>query len=153
MAICVRLWDLNRNKLAARYFSLAFLGHTTAFFLFEFSRTFTYHRTAGKGEDYFFNSTLPLPPASQALRHYLGDYCRELTSTHSQQPDSNLWFPSASRQPVQSDGPLALFFYQDLEKATRSLMQNFITTDIFTEAKSTFKLTKIDLQQSKRNGR
>ena len=30
MDICVRLWDLNRNKVAARYFSLAFLGHTTA---------------------------------------------------------------------------------------------------------------------------
>ena len=30
MDICVRLWDLNRNKVAARYFSSAFLGHTTA---------------------------------------------------------------------------------------------------------------------------
>ena len=32
-------------------------------------------------------------------------------------------------------------------------MQNFIKTDILTEAKSTFKLMKIDLQQSKCNGR
>ena len=30
MDICVQLWDLNRNKVAARYFSSAFLGHTTA---------------------------------------------------------------------------------------------------------------------------
>ena len=30
MNICVRLWDLNRNKVAARYFSSAILGHTTA---------------------------------------------------------------------------------------------------------------------------
>ena len=29
MDICVRQWDLNRNKVAARYFSSAFLGHTT----------------------------------------------------------------------------------------------------------------------------
>ena len=29
------------------------------------------------------------PPASQTLRHQPSGYCRELTSTHSQQPDSN----------------------------------------------------------------
>ena len=39
------------------------------------SRSFTIHRTAGKGGGYFFNSSLPLPPASQTPRH--------------QQPDSN----------------------------------------------------------------
>ena len=33
------------------------------------SRTFTIYRTAGKGEDYLFNSSLPLPPVSQAIRH------------------------------------------------------------------------------------
>ena len=32
-------------------------------------------------------------------------------------------------------------------------MQNFIKTDILTEAKSTFKLMRIDLQKSKCNGR
>ena len=31
------------------------------------SRTFTIHRTAVEGGDYFFNSSLPLPPASQTL--------------------------------------------------------------------------------------
>ena len=33
------------------------------------SRTFTNHRTAGEGEGHFFNSLLPLPPASQTLGH------------------------------------------------------------------------------------
>ena len=37
----------------------------------------------GEGGGHFFNSSLPLPPASQTLRHLPGDYCRELTSTHS----------------------------------------------------------------------
>ena len=44
---------------------------------------FTNHWTAGKGGGYFFNSSLPLPPVSRTLRHYPGDYCRGLTSTHS----------------------------------------------------------------------
>ena len=44
------------------------------FFFFFFyrgflSRTFTIHRTAGEGGGYLFNSSLPLPPASQTLRH------------------------------------------------------------------------------------
>ena len=40
------------------------------FFLSGFlSRTFTIHRTAGEGGGYLFNSSLPLPPASQTLRH------------------------------------------------------------------------------------
>ena len=52
-----------------------------------------------------------------------------------------------------SDGPLAPFLYQELEKVMRLLMQNFVKKDILTEAKSTFKLMKIDLQQSKCNER
>ena len=40
------------------------------FFLSGFSFTkFTNHRTAEEGGGYFFNSSLPLPPASQTLRH------------------------------------------------------------------------------------
>ena len=31
--------------------------------------TFTNHGTAGEGGGHFFNSSLPLPPASQTLRH------------------------------------------------------------------------------------
>ena len=44
---------------------------------------------AGKGVGHFINSSLPLPLASQALSHQPDDYCRELTSAHSQQPESN----------------------------------------------------------------
>ena len=50
---------------------------------------FTIHRTAEEGEGCFFNSFLPLPPASLTLRHQPGNYCRELSSPQSQQLDSN----------------------------------------------------------------
>ena len=33
------------------------------------SRTFTNHRTSGEGGGHFFNSSLPLPSASQTIRH------------------------------------------------------------------------------------
>ena len=39
------------------------------FYLGFLSRTFTIHRAAGEGGGYYFNSSLPLPPASQTLRH------------------------------------------------------------------------------------
>ena len=68
-----------------------------SFFLFFFclgflSRTFTIHRTACKVGCYLFNSSIPLPSASHALRHQLGNCCRELTSAHSQQAESK-WEP------------------------------------------------------------
>ena len=61
------------------------LNETHYFFLYLgfLSRTFMIHRTAGGGGGYLLNSSLPLPPASQTLRHYSGDYCRELTSEYS----------------------------------------------------------------------
>ena len=59
------------------------------FYLGFLSRTFSNHRTAGEGRGHFFNSLPQLPPTSQTLRHQPGDCCRELTSAHSQQPDSN----------------------------------------------------------------
>ena len=37
------------------------------FYVVFLSRTFTNHRTAGKGGGYFINSSLPIPPASQTL--------------------------------------------------------------------------------------
>ena len=46
------------------------------FYLGFLSRTSTIQRTAGEGGGYFFNSSLPLPPASQAIRHQLHDYCK-----------------------------------------------------------------------------
>ena len=60
------------------------------------SRKFAIHRTAGEGRGYLFNSSLPFPPTLQTLRHQPGDCCRELISTHSQQPDSN-------REPLVSE--------------------------------------------------
>ena len=48
------------------------------------SRSFTIHRTSGKGGGCFFNSSLPLPPASQTPRHQPSDCFR-----HRQRPDSN----------------------------------------------------------------
>ena len=62
------------------------------FYLSFLSEGFTNHRTAGERGRHFFNFSLPLPLASQTLRHQLGDSCKELTSAHSQQPDSN-WEP------------------------------------------------------------
>ena len=67
------------------------------FYLGFLSQPFTNHRTAGKGGGHFFNSSIPLPPASQTLRHQSDDYCRALNSAHRQQPDSN-------REPFVSEG-------------------------------------------------
>ena len=57
-------------------------------FLFFFHEHSRITGLEGKGEGIKDNASLPLPPASQTLRHQPGDYCRELTSAHSQQPDS-----------------------------------------------------------------
>ena len=79
------------SLLSARYI---WLVETENFFIFYFifnlgffSRTFTIYRTTGEG-GYVVNFSLPLPSASRTLRHYPGNYCRELTSAHSQQPDT-----------------------------------------------------------------
>ena len=37
------------------------------------SQPFTNHRTVGEGGGHFFNSSLPLPLASQTLRHEIDD--------------------------------------------------------------------------------
>ena len=41
--------------------------HILFFYLGFLLRTFTNHRTVGEGVGHFFNSSLPLPPASQTL--------------------------------------------------------------------------------------
>ena len=66
------------------------------FYLGFVSRTLTNHRTAREGGGYFINSFLQLPPALQTLRQKLGNYCRELISTNSQEPD---WY----RKPLVSE--------------------------------------------------
>ena len=63
------------------------------------SQNLSIYRTAGEGGDYLCKTSLPFPPASQILRHQPGGYCRELTSAHSQQPDSN-------REPLVSEHKL-----------------------------------------------
>ena len=81
-----------KKSLQQRCFPVNIAKHlrTPFFFYVGFlSRTFTNHRAAGEGGGYFINSSLPFPPASQTLRYQPGDYCRDLTSAHSQQPDSN----------------------------------------------------------------
>ena len=57
-----------KHRLKFLYFSG---NHSTVcfFYLGFLSRTFTVHRTAGEGGGHLFNSSLPLPPASQTLRH------------------------------------------------------------------------------------
>ena len=47
------------------------------------SLKFMIHRTTGERGAYPFHSSVPIPPTSQTLRHYTGDYCRELTSAYS----------------------------------------------------------------------
>ena len=60
------------------------------FYLGFLSRIFTSHMTAVEGGGHSINSSLPVPPALQTLRHKPGDYCRELTFAYSWHPDSNL---------------------------------------------------------------
>ena len=88
----IKLDNLSKNEKKK-----SFSGEYFFFFHLSFlSGTFTSLRTAGEGGGYFFNSSLLLPPASQALRNQPGGYCRELTSADSQQPDSN-------REPLVSE--------------------------------------------------
>ena len=69
------------------------LDNITCLYFFSIRVFFQKHsrftRQQGKRGAYIFKSSLPLPPASQTLRHQPGNYCGELTSAHSQQPDSN----------------------------------------------------------------
>ena len=67
-----------------------FLGfHVFFFYLGFLSRPFMNHRTAGERGGHFFNST------STHSIDQPEDYCRELTSAHRLQPDSN-WTPLVS---------------------------------------------------------
>ena len=52
----------------------------------------------GRGREFHFsNSSLPLPPASQTLRHQSSNCCREPTSAHRQQLDA-IWEPFVSKR-------------------------------------------------------
>ena len=52
-------------KVANSYKHLEFFFSIWVFL----SRPFANHKTAGEGGEHFLDSSLPLPPASQALRH------------------------------------------------------------------------------------
>ena len=56
----------------------------------------------GEGEPISFISSVLLPPTSQTLRHQPGDYSRELTSSHSQQLDSNRELLVAERKSLST---------------------------------------------------
>ena len=63
--------NLQKFSYQRAYICLVIL-HDNFFFFFYLgflSRTFTIHGTAGEGGGYLFNSSLPLPPASQTLRY------------------------------------------------------------------------------------
>ena len=62
------------------------------FYLCFLSRTFMIQRTAGIEGGFLFNSSLPLPPTSQTLRHQSSPL--HIASSHTQ--TGNLWFPRAS---------------------------------------------------------
>ena len=61
--------SLMKVALFLHWFSLKRSGFLSFFYLVFLSRTFTNHRTATEGRGHFFNSSLPLSPASQTLRH------------------------------------------------------------------------------------
>ena len=119
------------------------LANSFFFFGFYFcflSQTFTNHRIAEEGAGYFFNSSLPLPAASQTLRHQPGDYYRELTSAHGQQPDSNrepnsLFFYSTVRKKVKRKRPYIYLYINIAYKlhttqlqTTHLLQMKYLTT-------------------------
>lgn len=83
--------SINKSISITRYKELfSSVVYQTIFILSRFSFKFiTIPRTAGEGEGYFFNSSLTVSRASQALRHQPTDYCTQLTSSHSQQSDTN----------------------------------------------------------------
>ena len=60
-----------------------FLFVLSFFFYLSFvSRTFTNHWTAREGGGHSINSSMPLPPALQTLRHWPDDFRRELLDSN-----------------------------------------------------------------------
>ena len=77
---------VQHNLLFLLFFFLCFF-----FFLSGFSlANIQDYRIAPEGGRYLLISFLPLPLASQTLRHQLSCCCRELTSVHSWQSESNM---------------------------------------------------------------
>ena len=114
---------------------------TSFFFLFYvgfLSRTFTNHRTAGEGGRHFINSSLPLLLNSQTPRQLPGDYCRELTSAYSQQPDSNRE-PLVSERKSLTNKLRALLMNKSLRSVNLSLELHVVSTFLLeSNASDTF---------------
>ena len=76
--------------------------HALVFFYVCFlSPIFPIHRTAGEGRGHLFNFSLPLPPASETLRHISRAITAENSGLHissSWTRTGNFWFPSARGQ-------------------------------------------------------
>ena len=87
---------LDNDSLKTIYFFMLIFFFYLGFLL----RTFTNHQTTGEGGGHDFNSSLPLPPTSETIRHQQGDYFRQLTSAHSQQPDPSRELLVSKRKPL-----------------------------------------------------
>ena len=72
---CNNGWFWNLESSAGSYIKTDIFSITETtvelffFYLGFLSQTFTNHRTAAEGGGHFFNPSLPLPPATQTLRH------------------------------------------------------------------------------------
>ena len=77
--------SLAQDKLFLNYLARSQIEKKNYFFFYLgfLSQTFPNHRTAEEGGGHFFNSSLPLPPTSQAIGHWPRDCCKELTYAHS----------------------------------------------------------------------
>ena len=74
---------LGLKNVGEKYYEEKIKENLGFFCLFVFSIWIFFHeysRITG-----LINSSLPLSPASQTLRHESGDYCRKLTSAHTAQ--------------------------------------------------------------------
>ena len=87
----VKLWlttSMNMESwVVGTFYLFIYLFFCTIWIFFHEDSRFTGQK--GKRKGISFNSFLPLPLALQILIHQPGVYCRELTSAHSQQPESN----------------------------------------------------------------
>ena len=100
----------NVGKYGSEKLRIKALSRQRFFFLFSFfylsflSRTLLNHRTAGEWGRHFFNSSLPLPPASQILTHQPGITAESspLHIANSRTRTANFGFPSASREPLST---------------------------------------------------
>ena len=78
---------------------MQFLNAIPFFYLGFLSQTSTIYRTAAEGGGYFFNSSLPLPAASQTIdiSWAITEENSPLHITSDRTRTENLWLPSPTR--------------------------------------------------------